>query len=100
MPGFIASLNFDRDEISVRRLTGPPQKEKSYELWAIGGGRDKPQSLGVVETVLNIPVSQLRAPLASLEKTSLAISLEPRGGSPTGQPTGAILFTGKLVAVP
>jgi anti-sigma-K factor RskA len=100
MPGFIISLNLERDEISVQRLTAPPQEDESYELWAVGGGRDKPQSLGVVETVLEIPASQLRAPRASWENTSLAISLEPKGGSPSGQPTGAILFSGKLVAVP
>jgi anti-sigma-K factor RskA len=28
---------------------------------------------------------------------TLAISLEPKNGSPTGQPTGAVLYTGKVV---
>jgi anti-sigma-K factor RskA len=28
---------------------------------------------------------------------ALAISLEPKGGSPTGQPTGPILFTGPVI---
>jgi anti-sigma-K factor RskA len=27
---------------------------------------------------------------------ALAVSLEPRGGSPTGAPTGPILYVGKL----
>ena len=26
-----------------------------------------------------------------------AVSLEPEGGSPTGLPTGPVLFTGKLI---
>jgi anti-sigma-K factor RskA len=26
----------------------------------------------------------------------LAISLEPAGGSPTGQPTGPVLYTGRV----
>jgi anti-sigma-K factor RskA len=30
----------------------------------------------------------------------IAISLEPEGGSPTGQPTGPILFFGRLIAAP
>ena len=30
----------------------------------------------------------------------LAVSLEPPGGSPTGQPTGPVVSTGKLVADP
>jgi len=29
---------------------------------------------------------------------SLAVSLEPKGGSPTGLPTGQVLFTAKLAA--
>lgn len=34
-----------------------------------------------------------------LAKAALAVSLEPRGGSKTGQPSGPILFTGALVPV-
>jgi len=30
--------------------------------------------------------------------TVLAVSLEPQGGSPTGQPTGPVLFQGKVLA--
>lgn len=33
----------------------------------------------------------------ALVKASLAVSLEPRGGSATGQPSGPVLFTGPLV---
>ncbi|MGY4667666.1 anti-sigma-K factor RskA [Ewingella americana] len=28
--------------------------------------------------------------------STLAISLEPQGGSPTGQPTGAVLYSGAI----
>jgi anti-sigma-K factor RskA len=28
----------------------------------------------------------------------LAVSVEPPGGSPTGQPTGPVVYTGKLLA--
>jgi anti-sigma-K factor RskA len=30
---------------------------------------------------------------------TFAVSLEPQGGSPTGTPTGPVLFSGKLVQV-
>jgi len=37
---------------------------------------------------------------ALLERASgLAISLEPAGGSPTGQPTGPVLYTAPLVSI-
>jgi anti-sigma-K factor RskA len=29
-------------------------------------------------------------------RTTLAVSLEPPGGSPTGQPTGPVIATGEL----
>lgn len=71
---------------------------RDLELWAIPDG-GAPQSLGVLhrtggtraEVVLS---AQGRARLAG--GRLLAISLEPRGGSPTGAPTGPVLFTGKL----
>lgn len=67
------------------------------ELWSIPAG-GAPLSLGVVhrtgpghaEVRLG---TQARARLA--QGALLAISLEPAGGSPTGAPTGPVLFTGK-----
>ena len=35
---------------------------------------------------------------AIMSDTLFAVSLEPEGGSPTNQPTGPVMFTGKLVA--
>lgn len=64
-----------------------------YELWALPQG-GKPVSLGL------LPYAQasLRRQLTATElqalshSMQLAVSLEPPGGSPTGQPTGAIVF--------
>lgn len=85
--------------ISVRTVGAPPQPGKSYELWAVGAGRDKPQSLGVIDASFRIPASTLgKIDPAALNDTLFAVSLEPEGGSPTGQATGPVLFTGKLVA--
>lgn len=71
---------------------------RDLELWAIPEG-GAPQSLGVLHrkgaTHAEITLSDTaRARLAAGKV--LAISLEPRGGSPTGAPTGPVLFTGKL----
>jgi anti-sigma-K factor RskA len=96
---FVASINVKDGTISVKRLGGQAEAGKTYELWAIGGGRDKPQSLGVIDASLKIPASQLgKVDPATLNETVFAISLEPQGGSPTGAPTGPVLYTGKLVA--
>lgn len=89
-PAFIATVDVASGMISVRRVQAESQAGKSYELWAVGDGRDKPQSLGLIDDGLTSSVKVSPA-------TILAVSLEPAGGSPTGQPTGPVLFQGKLV---
>ena len=98
-PAFLASIDLASGSITVRTVGAQPQPGKSYELWAVGGGRDKPQSLGVIDASFRIPASKLgKIDPAVLNDTLFAVSLEPEGGSPTGQATGPVLFTGKLVA--
>ena len=98
-PAFLASVDLASGTISVRPVSAVTPTGKSYELWAVGAGRDKPQSLGVIAADFRIPANRLgKVDKASLGETLFAVSLEPEGGSPTGQPTGPVLFTGKLVA--
>ena len=94
-PAFVASIDLAQGTVSVRRLTAPPEPGKSFELWAVGGGREKPESLGVIDASLKMPAQRLGR---FDPDTIFAISLEPEGGSPTGQATGPVLYTGKLVA--
>lgn len=71
--------------------------DRDLELWTIQGDQ-APKSLGV------IPIRDGQAVLANIADTLvsadsvLAISIEPKNGSPTGAPTGAVLFTGKIRA--
>jgi anti-sigma-K factor RskA len=97
-PAFLASVDLAKGTISVRTVTAELPAGKSFELWAVGGGRDKPQSLGLIDASFRVPAAKLgdTGPKA-LDETVFAVSLEPEGGSPTGQPTGPVLYTGKLV---
>jgi anti-sigma-K factor RskA len=69
-----------------------------YELWALPKGR-APVSLGVLPaegaTTRTLTAIQKEA-LAS--SSQVAVSIEPHGGSPTGQPTGDIVFVAPLRA--
>lgn len=71
--------------------------DRDLELWAIPEG-GAPLSLGVMQ---RRSATQAELHLSAEAKTRLAsgailaISLEPLGGSPTGAPTGPVLFTGK-----
>lgn len=95
-PAFVAVVDVEHRTIGIRRVGAPAADGHSYELWALGGGRPAPQSLGVVDAVARIPIEKLNGG-AALHDTSFAISLEPEGGSPTGAPTGPVLFVGKLI---
>lgn len=66
--------------------------DRDLELWAAVAGRAAPVALGV------LPVSGRRLAANALPEgtTKLLVSLEPKGGSPTGLPTGPVLFAGSL----
>ena len=67
------------------------------ELWTIGADAT-PRSLGVLAggaTPRLVARPDARGRLAA--GVTLAVSIEPRGGSPTGSPTGPVVATGALV---
>jgi len=70
----------------------------AWELWMLPGGDQKPVSLGLITThetqVVKIPAA-LAARLDAA--TGLAMSVEPSGGSPTGLPTGPVLYAGECI---
>jgi len=67
--------------------------DRDLELWALAKGETRPRSLGV------LPASGRRLVAALVRDTQLLVSLEPRGGSPSGQPTGPVLYAGTITAV-
>lgn len=68
---------------------------KDLELWALSAGTTRPVSLGVIPAVAQRLVVQ-HPGVQLVQNTKLLVSLEPKGGSPTGQPTGPVLFAGTL----
>jgi anti-sigma-K factor RskA len=67
--------------------------DRDLELWALAKGDTRPRSLGV------LPASGRRLVAALGPDTQLLVSLEPRGGSPSGQPTGPVLYAGTITVV-
>jgi anti-sigma-K factor RskA len=97
LPPLIVRVDLARGELAVEPLGIQPAPGKSHELWAVAGNA-KPVSLGLV-TRARRSIAQLEASMRDRSIT-LAVSVEPEGGSPTGQPTGPIVFSGKLVPLP
>ncbi len=69
---------------------------RSLELWALPDGK-APRSLGLVDASGVVRIA-LPAPAADVLQgvPALAISLEPAGGSPSGAPTGPVLYSGRI----
>ena len=88
------------DHLQIEPLTlAAVEAARDLELWAIPAG-GKPISLGVVPSAGKgrIQLSEAQRALLTAPLT-LAVTLEPRGGSPSGQPTGPVLYKGELASL-
>lgn len=96
---FLALVRIDSDRGMLRvALPGglQPPAGKVFEFWHIAPGSRAPVSLGVQASLGGeLAIRSGRRELLRRGGT-LAISLEPVGGSPTGLPTGPVLFTAPL----
>jgi len=72
--------------------------DTAWELWMLPGGDKPPVSLGLISTheTQTLAVPEPLAPALDAA-WGLAMSLEPAGGSPTGLPTGPVLYKGQCV---
>jgi anti-sigma-K factor RskA len=96
---FVASVSGDGQAMVMLPVstTVPLQGDRVLELWSLPP-QGAPKSLGLISasgtTVL--PRSRLPESLLKGGTAALAVSVEPPGGSPTGAPTGPVVFAGKL----
>ncbi|MDQ7247726.1 anti-sigma factor [Dongia sedimenti] len=90
----VFQIDKERRQMVLLANTPPAGAGKDYELWVLPSGKS-PVSLGVLKVGERIerPIDQMRATLVQ-PGTTLAVSLEPAGGSASGAPTGPVLFTG------
>lgn len=100
-PDLRAVLQGERGEITVDigpENTGlrvslgatPPPNGSVYELWLVPDG-NAPVSLGTFAADRTLPLGRTLNTGATL-----AVSIEPTGGSPTGAPTGPVIAIGAL----
>ena len=93
---FVAVIDVKRAAIAVVPAAYRPDPTRVPELWLIPPG-GKPLPLGVLpsDRATQIAIPATVADQARRD-AGLAVSLEPPGGSPTGQPTGPVIGSGKL----
>lgn len=98
-PAFVAAINAGGTGLLVMPAALLTSDPRAMELWLIIAG-DKPHSLGLIAPGQPVRL-QVPPDLVGRITTdaALAVSMEPPGGSPTGQPTGPVIASGKLTSL-
>jgi anti-sigma-K factor RskA len=88
---FLVRVGADGTAVVVAAVPPNTPSGRSLELWALDAGATLPVSLGVLP---GDGRARLRVPPRA--GTQLLVSQEPEGGSPTGQPTGPVVYQGAI----
>jgi anti-sigma-K factor RskA len=97
-PAFILTVDAATKNFTVRKVGADAEPGKSFELWLISDKLPQPRSLGVIGGSDFTARPVLADFDASTINTALyAVTVEQAGGSPSGAPTSAPIFTGKLI---
>ena len=96
---FVAFYDQAQGEVRVRALNGDALADQDYELWYIKG--DAPAvSMGVLPVNERREIALDDAAKASIEPgTVFAVTLEQKGGSPTGVAQGPIVALGTATEI-
>jgi anti-sigma-K factor RskA len=97
-PAFLLTIDTKTHMCVITAVSAPKKPNKSYEVWLVNEKLPRPKSLGVfAEGDMGVMPMDPETDHDLFMTATYAVSLEPEGGSPTGAPTGPVLFTGKLV---
>ncbi|MFO1313469.1 MAG: anti-sigma factor [Burkholderiales bacterium] len=96
-PALVIAMDRGSRTMNVKAVGGVPvADDRSLELWMLPQGA-APRSLGVVPAsgVANLTLPAL-PDVALAGVPALAVTLEQKGGSPTGAAQGPVLYTGRI----
>jgi len=98
LPAFLLTVDTKANMFVVSAMQKPAEAEKSYQLWLVHNDMPEPKSLGVFDdSEMDVrPMAEGKMHDMMMDGT-YAVSVEPKGGSPTGLPTGPVVFSGKLI---
>lgn len=100
---WVVSTDLKQKKLIVRNLkTQQLASNKDFELWLLPASNKKktfkaPISVGLIKAGAQTEIQLTNNLITSIQQSGgVAVSLEPLGGSPTGSPTGPVLYQGKL----
>jgi anti-sigma-K factor RskA len=96
-PALIAEVDTVTGIIRVRTVQAETPPGQSLELWHIAEG-GTPRSLGVLQADADAQTIQDAVSTGPVNGV-IAVTVEPQGGSPSGAPTGPVVYSGRLIAV-
>ena len=97
-PRWLITVHPQARRVDMQALAdNTPPPGKSYELWMLPGN-GKPIAMGLMNSSGSAGEAVSGEVVAAIVSAKgLAISVEPEGGSPTGQPTGPVVYVAPLI---
>ena len=95
LPALIVRVDTASETVTVRSVAAETPADRVLQLWYVGGGQ-APRSMGLLDQ----PQTRVTLPEGArgdITGATLAVSIEPPGGSTTGAPTGPVVYSGKLI---
>jgi anti-sigma-K factor RskA len=100
-PAFVLSVDIDKRMVTVRQVAAERFDDKTYQLWIATAPGAAPRSLGLVtDSDFTVRATLAEYDPSIISNATYGISLEPRGGSPTGLPTGPVIHAKLLQVTP
>ncbi|QRE73025.1 anti-sigma factor [Methylobacterium aquaticum] len=96
LPALVVRVDPRAGTVQVRALAAEAPRDRSLELWVVPAA-GAPRSVGLVRDEAGTRLPLPAGDRGLLEGASLAVTVEPPGGSPSGAPTGPVVYTGRLI---
>ncbi len=94
-PGAVMHAYTDGRVTLIPLEIAPIPEGRSLQLWSISTAAPAPVAVGLMDQVRTIRLDPGHLSPAQLRER-FAVSVEPAGGSPTGQPTGPVVLQGQM----
>jgi anti-sigma-K factor RskA len=99
-PAVIVVANVRTNTVAVKQVAAAPPPGRVYQLWLLPGANQAPRPIGLLSAAAAVPHPMPDGVKDALPRAAgLAVSVEPPGGSPTGLPTGPVVYHGTVIAL-